>query len=360
MRKERYRRYLIRLFFGSVIFTAFFSWWYLAERTGVEASSGQSVSAAVGLPNRVYAGGMPVGIYLETDGVLVVGTGSVMDISGEERTPSGGCLQPGDYILAVNGHSVTDKEEIVQMVKENECQPVALTMRRGEKREKVEVEPVQTAEMEYRLGLWIRDDTQGIGTVTYITENGQFAALGHGISDPDTGKRIESTGGDLYLAQIHSIVRGTARQPGSLCGSIPYQSREPVGEISANCASGIYGRIEEDQKGTFFAQKSVEVAAADEVHTGEAVIRSAVTGECRDYSIQILELDPENENSKNLVLEVTDPELIELTGGIVQGMSGSPLLQDGKIIGAVTHVFVNDSEKGYGIFIENMMAQNQG
>ena len=170
MRKERYRRYLIRLFFGSVIFTAFFSWWYMAERTGVEASSGQSVSAAVGLPNRVYAGGMPVGIYLETDGVLVVGTGSVMDISGEERTPSGGCLQPGDYILAVNGHSVTDKEEIVQMVKENECQPVALTIRRGEKMEKVEVEPVQTAEMEYRLGLWIRDDTQGIGTVTYITE----------------------------------------------------------------------------------------------------------------------------------------------------------------------------------------------
>ena len=106
MRKERYRRYLIRLFFGSVIFTAFFSWWYLTERTGVEVSSGQSVSAAVGLPNRVYAGGMPVGIYLETDGVLVVGTGSVMDISGEERTPSGGCLQPGDYILAVNGHSV--------------------------------------------------------------------------------------------------------------------------------------------------------------------------------------------------------------------------------------------------------------
>ena len=171
----------------------------------MEASSGQSVSAAVGLPNRVYAGGMPVGIYLETDGVLVVGTGSVMDISGEERTPSGGCLQPGDYILAVNGHSVTDKEEIVQMVKENECQPVALTIRRGEKMEKVEVEPVQTAEMEYRLGLWIRDDTQGIGTVTYITEDGQFAALGHGISDPDTGKRIESTGGDLYLAQIHSI-----------------------------------------------------------------------------------------------------------------------------------------------------------
>lgn len=111
----------------------------------------------------------------------------------------------------MNGHSVTDKEEIVQMVKENECQPVALTIRRGEKMEKVEVEPVQTAEMEYRLGLWIRDDTQGIGTVTYITEDGQFAALGHGISDPDTGKRIESTGGDLYLAQIHSIVRGTAR-----------------------------------------------------------------------------------------------------------------------------------------------------
>ena len=104
----------------------------------------------------------------------------------------------------------------------------------------------------------------------------------------------------------------------------------------------------------------MEVAAADEVHTGEAVIRSAVTGECRDYSIQILELDPENENSKNLVLEVTDPELIELTGGIVQGMSGSPLLPDGKLIGAVTHVFVNDSEKGYGIFIENMMKQNQG
>ena len=224
--------------------------------------------------------------------------------------------------------------------------------------EKVEVEPVQTAEKEYRLGLWIRDDTQGIGTVTYITEDGQFAALGHGISDPDTGKRIESSGGDLYLAQIHSIVRGTVRQPGSLCGSIPYQSRNPVGEISANCMNGIYGRIEADHTDAFFEQEPVEVAAAEEIHTGEAVIRSAVTGESRDYSVQILELDPENRNSKNLVLEVTDPELIKLTGGIVQGMSGSPLLQDGKLIGAVTHVFVNDPEKGYGIFIENMMKQN--
>ena len=207
----------------------------------------------------------------------------------------------------------------------------------------------------FKLGAWVRDDTQGIGTVTYVDMNGSFGALGHGISDSDTGKLVDIRGGELYDTQIMGIEKGTSGKPGVMSGVIYYGKGTKLGEVTANTEEGIFGTVNRRFLERFQSE-AIPVGFRQDVHKGQAFIRSDVSGEMRDYEIEIQKVDHTSlQKNKGMVIRVVDEELLKLTGGIVQGMSGSPIIQDGKLIGAVTHVFIQDSTKGYGIFIENML-----
>ena len=217
------------------------------------------------------------------------------------------------------------------------------------------VEPIETALREYKIGTWIRDDTQGIGTLTFVTKDHQFGALGHGITDIDTSLLMEVSDGDVYTAEIMSIVKGKNGCPGELIGLINQSDKFRVGTINKNTNQGIFGDVSADST-ALNSKTSIPIGLKQDVKLGDAVIRCNVNGVIDDYSIKIEKIDRSNSQfSKGLVLKITDERLLAMTGGIVQGMSGSPILQDGKIIGAVTHVFIQDSTKGYGTFIENMI-----
>ncbi len=299
--------------------------------------------------------GVPAGIYLKSDGVMVVGTGRIRDQSGQELEPAYGVLESGDYIEAVNGEPMRDKEALIQCLNRCGNEEALLRVRRDGKELDIRMTPVQAEDGNYKLGAWVRDDTQGIGTLTYLDTNGHFGALGHGISDSDTGLVVEAEEGALYETEILGIEKGEAGHPGVMAGVIYYGPGTQLGEITANTEVGIFGTANEKMKKSV-ASQAMEVGYRQDVHKGQAWIRSNVSGTVKDYEIEIqrVDLNPIQQN-KSLVIHVTDPELLALTGGIVQGMSGSPIIQDGKLVGAVTHVFVNDPTRGYGIFIEDMM-----
>lgn len=309
---------------------------------------------------RIVPGGIPVGIYMETKGILVIGTGAVTGTDGLSYEPAFRLVQGGDYICAVNGVPVEEKEDLIREVNGSRGKEVILDLDRGGELLQVKVNAVQTGKDEYKLGIWVRDNTQGIGTLTFLTENGEFGALGHGINDVDTGTLLRFSEGRLYDTTIIGIHRGRAGTPGELSGLIRYRDSLICGTLTQNSEAGIFGRADErlcSKLGT----EMWEVGYKQEIEPGEAWIRSSISGEQKDYRVEIAEIRRnEKDVNKGIVLRVTDPELLELTGGIVQGMSGSPILQNGKIIGAVTHVFVQDSAKGFGIFIENMLEHTEG
>lgn len=299
--------------------------------------------------------GAPVGIYMESDGVMVIGTGEITNSQGMVVEPAAGILQSGDYIEAINGKALQDKEELVEAVDKLKGEDAVLQVRRGGEQLELKVEPVNAQEGGYKLGVWVRSDTQGIGTMTYLDLNGNFGALGHGISDSDTGAVVEIADGELYETAILGIEKGTLGKPGVMSGVIYYGPSSGLGTISANTEEGIFGTVNEKFKKTVHSQP-IEIGYRQDVQKGPAFIRSGVSGEIRDYEIEIQKVDYSTAHkNKSLVIKVVDQELLDLTGGIVQGMSGSPIIQGGKLVGAVTHVFIQDSTKGYGIFIENML-----
>ncbi len=298
--------------------------------------------------------GFPVGIYLQSDGLFVIGTSKLTDCQGTTSEPAKDIVKTGDYIIKMNGKKISNKESFMRMLNENGMQDVKLTIRREEEELDVKIHPVNTAPGEYKLGLWVRDDMQGIGTLTYIDKNNRFGALGHGISDSDTGMLMESDSGNLYETNIYTIIRGSSGSPGSLSGTICYGRDHQYGEINTNTAQGIFGVANEKLKEQV-KEEWVLAGYKQDVHKGQASIRCNVDGITKDYEVEILEVNTSSYNNhKGIVLQVTDEELLQKTGGIVQGMSGSPIIQDGKLIGAVTHVFIQDSTKGYGIFLEEM------
>ena len=300
--------------------------------------------------------GVPVGIYLKSRGVMVVGTGEILNDAGNVVEPAFGVLKSGDYIETVNGQEMEDKDDLIQAVSASSGRPVSLEVRRDGELLKVELEPVLAEDGTYKLGAWVRDDTQGIGTVTYVDMNGSFGALGHGISDSDTGKLVDIRGGELYDTQIMGIEKGTSGKPGVMSGVIYYGKGTKLGEVTANTEEGIFGTVNRRFLERFQSE-AIPVGFRQDVHKGQAFIRSDVSGEVRDYEIEIQKVDYGSiQKNKGLVLRVVDEELLNLTSGIVQGMSGSPIIQDGKLIGAVTHVFINDPTRGYGIFAENMIS----
>lgn len=302
----------------------------------------------------VLVSGSPVGIYMETKGVLVIDSGEITDREGIRRTPAEHIIQSGDYICEIDGKVLTGKRQLMQLVRENQGEPMELQVIRHQETIKLEMTPVETEDRSYKLGIWVRDNIQGIGTLTYVEPNGTFGALGHGISDTDTGERLEISDGDLYRADILSICKGTAGTPGELRGVINYREENRIGTICGNSQYGIRGQMEPGKYTE--SMKKIPTGLKQEIQTGKAEIRCDIGDGIREYQCEILEIDSNaRDTNKCFVLRITDDDLLSRTGGIVQGMSGSPVLQNGKLIGAITHVFVNDPTKGYGIFIENMM-----
>ena len=302
----------------------------------------------------VLVSGSPVGIYMETKGVLVIDSGEITDREGIRRTPAEHIIQSGDYICEIDGKVLTGKRQLMQLVRENQGEPMELQVIRHQETIKLEMTPVETEDGSYKLGIWVRENIQGIGTLTYVEPNGTFGALGHGISDADTGERLEISDGDLYRADILSIRKGTAGTPGELRGVINYREENRIGTICGNSQYGIRGQMEPGKYTE--SMKKIPTGLKQEIQTGKAEIRCDIGDGIREYQCEILEIDSNaRDTNKCFVLRITDDDLLSRTGGIVQGMSGSPVLQNGKLIGAITHVFVNDPTKGYGILIENMM-----
>lgn len=315
----------------------------------------REVSVGTADTHLVIPGGMPIGIYLETDGVMVLGTEAIDGMDGMAHEPAANLVNPGDYIVAMDGAEIQNKSQLADAVKELEKEEVILTVQRSEERIDLRMNAVLCEDQHYKLGIWVRDNAQGLGTVTFLNAESQFGALGHGIHDVDTNTLIDASRGTVYETSIKDVQKGTSGSPGGMEGIIVYNNYNVLGTITKNTEEGIYGQIDRIDA-LFSDQTPIETAAKDEIQEGPAVIRCAVEGEVKEYGIRITKVDRDaKEVNKGLVLEVTDEALLEAAGGIVQGMSGSPIIQNGKLVGAVTHVFVQDSSKGYGIFIENML-----
>lgn len=315
----------------------------------------KKVEIAAVTPESVVVGGSAIGIQVETDGILVLGTTTV---TGEDKMtyePAENRLKSGDYIIEVNDIVMKEKEDLMKLLKDSDGRTLRCKIRRGKEVIETAVTPIRTADGTYKIGTWIRDDTQGIGTLTYITPDGKFGALGHGITDVDTGVIMEVGGGAAYDAEILRIIKGEPGEPGELSGVIHRSEDECLGTVVKNTAQGIFGTIKEGCN-LYLGSRTMEVGFKQEVKKGKATILCEINGNVNEYEIEIQQVDYANRNhAKGLVIKITDEELLELTGGIVQGMSGSPIIQNGKLIGAVTHVFIRDSTKGYGTFIENMI-----
>lgn len=303
----------------------------------------------------VYISGDTVGVYMETDGVLVVDTGEIVSENGRTQDPARDIVRAGDYIVAVNHQPVSCKKDLLRDIQDLDGSLVTLKVRREEEIVPVALKPVKDAKGDFKLGIWVRDDTQGIGTLTFVDEEGRFGALGHGISDVDTGEILNIYKGALYDAEVLGIKKGMRGNPGELSGLIRYDGMHRLGNIVRNTTIGIFGTIGKE-KWDSVSLKKAPVGHKQDLELGKAEILACIDGKVDTYSAEITKIDYNHEDTnKSFVIRVTDERLLETTGGIVQGMSGSPVLQNGKFVGAVTHVFVQDAASGYGIFAETML-----
>ena len=297
---------------------------------------------------RLVPCGEAFGIRMLMDGIMVVGFGEVRTADGICCPAAGAGLQEGDVIQEVNRVPITSAESFRKAASEGD--PMLLTVLRGEETLELQLSPAFSIQQECWLtGAWVRDSTAGIGTLTYYEPStGCFGGLGHPICDPDTGELIPLASGEADAVTISGAIRGQAGIPGQLQGY--FSAEEPIGTLSCNDRCGLFGVLYAAPT----QEPAIPMALKQEVTTGEAVILSTVSGDTPElYTISIKEINY-NSDTQNMVIEVTDEDLLAATGGIVQGMSGSPILQDGRLIGAVTHVFVSDPTQGYGIFAETM------
>lgn len=302
--------------------------------------------------------GVPVGIYVKTDGILVVGEGEFLNEAGVKCSPSKCILKSGDYIKKLNGEAVSKKDEFIESIENCGGREIVLTVERNGESMEVKIQPVRNQNGKYKIGAWVRDNAQGVGTMTYIDAEGNFGALGHGINDLDTSTIMNLDDGTLYQTEIVDIRKGTSGNPGEMTGLIVYSNDRILGDITENSERGIFGSCNQKALG-LATREPLPIAFKQEIKKGAAQILCTVNDSTDYYDVEItaLHLDHDNVN-RGIELKITDSELLQLTGGIVQGMSGAPIIQEGKLIGAVTHVLVNDPTKGYGIFIENMLEKN--
>lgn len=279
-------------------------------------------------------------------------------IEGEKPYENTG-IEEGDRIISINDKKIETTEELIQTVNSSNGKEITIKYISENKNteETASIIPVKTKENEYKLGLWVRDAAAGVGTATfYEPETGMFASLGHGITDIDTGNLITISDGELVTTNIVSIQKGEKGKPGEIRGSI--EASKEIGQVSKNTAFGIFGKIT-NKANLKITSQEIEVASRDEIKTGKAqIICEIEQGKRQYYDIEIERIYTSNNNdNKSMLIKVTDKELLEKTGGIIQGMSGSPIIQNNKFIGAVTHVLVNDPTTGYGVFADIMLKQ---
>ena len=298
-------------------------------------------------------GGMPFGVKFYTDGVMVVGFCDVDTGKGSINPAARAGLHQKDVILKIDGEELRGAADMTERIEASQGKPMRLTCRRSGKEFEATLTPVLSAsEGRYKTGIWVRDSGAGIGTVTFLfPDSGAFAGLGHGICDVDTGALVQMRKGAVSDVTISSVVKGEAGAPGELKGHFnPGRS----GALLGNSACGVWGVFSEIPETVC---EPLPIGLRDDLTEGDAYILCTASGEeIQKYDIRISNIKRDAKGSKCFTVTVTDPDLLALTGGIVQGMSGSPIIQDGKLVGAVTHVLINDPTTGYGIFLENMLA----
>lgn len=304
--------------------------------------------------------GNTIGVKISTDGIMVLGTGHVNSEDGISYEPGKGIIKSGDLIIQANNVQLMNQEQLIEQIEQCKGSAVNLKIKRQDEIIQTSIQPIKSIEdKSYKLGIWVRDSTQGIGTVTYYNpKSGKFGALGHGILDIDTNQLMSVREGEITNSQITSVKKGKKGSPGELIGNI--LSEDVFGSIKINTQYGIYGTMN-NKINKSLPTEAMTIGLQQEVHEGNAKIRSNIlNNEIKEYDIYIQSVNRySSDDSKGMIIKITDPELLENTNGIVQGMSGSPIIQDNKLIGAVTHVFVQEPTKGYGIFIENMIKQEE-
>lgn len=313
----------------------------------------KDVNVSVIPKGELIAVGRTAGIKLYCDGVMVASVADGSCFDGINPSQQAG-LAAGDIIKEINGKKVETSDDVSALVNKSDGATLKLLVEREGQKMTFNITPKLSVDGKLKIGLWVRDSMAGIGTITfYDPESGMFGALGHGISDIDTGKIMPMSGGGLIGSRVMNIRRGEQGSPGELKGTFELENN--IGSLSINCETGIYGKM----KDMSYIKEGIPMAIGfkDEVMTGSAKILSNIESEKSElFEIEILKLNPSSQAmGKNMLIRVTDARLLASTGGIVQGMSGSPIMQREKLIGAVTHVLVNDPERGYGIFIENML-----
>ena len=299
--------------------------------------------------------GKTIGMKLYTEGVLVVG---MSEIEGKKPYENSG-IEAGDRIIEVNNTKISTSDELTECVNTSNGKNIEIKYINNEEQiEVAEIEPAKTSNNEYKIGLWVRDAAAGVGTVTfYEPSTGSFASLGHGINDVDTYELIDIANGELVTAKILDIVKGQNGLPGEIRGSI--DNSITIGNISKNTEFGVYGTITNTNALNIDTSNQMEVADRSQISTGKAYILCELdNGKTEKYEIEIQKVFKENnQDNKSMLIKITDARLIEKTGGIIQGMSGAPIIQNDKFIGAVTHVLVNDAKLGYGVFADLMIKQ---
>lgn len=325
----------------SLIFVLFFLYTFVLSRNYLPetiAVKGEEIRIS---DIEVIPVGEVIGIKLYTSGVLVVGTAKIDGADGNSYKPYENTdIKEGDSIIKVAGEYVNSTEELINIVNRNGENPISINYIRNNNENVAEITPVKDQQGYYKLGLWVRDSAAGVGTMTFYNEQTQtFAALGHPITDIDTGDIIQTSSGEIDDVNIISIIKGKEEEPGKLQGVI--QQDSIIGSIYKNTAYGIYGIVKNQANVNMDYNRRMNVAMRQEINLGEATILSDISGELKEYKIEIQKTYLNNNyDNKSMVIKVTDEELLNRTGGIIQGMSGSPVIQNGKFCGAITHVFV--------------------
>jgi len=319
----------------------------------ISATPAAGTSAGLDDRKMLIPVGSTAGIKMFSDGVLIVGISKIMTEKGE-ISPAGDCgLKPGDIIVEINSEKITSADDLRESVQSKSRLNIGYI--RDGKKGHVTVRPaVSASDGTRKLGCWVRDSMAGIGTITfYDPETKIFGALGHGINDVDTSALLPLAAGALISSRVASVKPGTAGSPGELRGE--FDASSEFGVLFANTERGVFGKMDISAVKTI--KRMMPVAYINEITPGKATILSNIEGDTvEEYEIEIKKIFPANSDSiRDMTIEVTDPRLLAKTGGIVQGMSGSPILQNGKVVGAVTHVLINEPARGYGIYIQKML-----
>lgn len=317
----------------------------------------RQVNVQVRPEKEVYVGGQCVGVAMYTKGILVIDRADIQVSENEKRNPGlEAGLRIGDFIEKANNVSLQNVSDFNKVIEGAKDKPIALIVRRGEQTLQLTIQPaLDQNEKKYRLGLWLRDSTAGIGTVTYVNPSSlEFVALGHPISDGDTGVILPVGQGSIVECRLNAIEKGKTGTPGELKGSFSTDANQ-YGDIIDNCSYGLYGVLKKSLPNALYPNP-IPIGSRDMVREGKATILSTIDGNgIQEYEVEIVKANRQSTRApKGMIIKVTDKRLLEKTGGIVQGMSGSPILQNGHLIGAVTHVLISDPTKGYGLYIDWM------